>query len=170
MTNTSKKVLVPLATLLAAGAVAVGSGATFTSTTNNAISSVTAGKLVHTNDKANAAIFTITKLKPGQSQSGSVTITNTGDLASTLKLTETSSTNAFTTGSLRLKITEDGVSTPVYDGEFGGLVDGVATELDSLDVDATRTFTFTVTLDQNAPNGDQGKTADAAYQWVTTQR
>ena len=49
MTSTTnrRKILIPLATLLAAGAVAVGSGATFTSTTMSA-SAVTAGTLVHT--------------------------------------------------------------------------------------------------------------------------
>ena len=39
----SRKILVPLATLAAAGAIAIGSGATFTSTTANTISSVTSG-------------------------------------------------------------------------------------------------------------------------------
>lgn len=47
----TKKVLLPLATLLAAGAVAIGSGATFTSSTANTISSVTSGTLTHTNSK-----------------------------------------------------------------------------------------------------------------------
>ncbi|MCW2790898.1 MAG: hypothetical protein JWP56_3201, partial [Aeromicrobium sp.] len=41
----TKKILLPLATLVAAGAIAVGSGATFTSTSANTISSVTSGTL-----------------------------------------------------------------------------------------------------------------------------
>src|SRR5690606_16845730 len=58
-TTRSKKVLVPLATLLAAGAIAVGSGASFTSTTENTISAVTSGTLEQSNSKDNAAVFNL---------------------------------------------------------------------------------------------------------------
>ena len=76
-----RKVLVPLTTVLVAGAVAVGSGATFTSTTDNTISSVTSGTLTHTNSKDRAAIFNLpANLKPGDVVNGTVTITNTGSL------------------------------------------------------------------------------------------
>lgn len=58
------KVLVPLATLLVAGAIAVGSGATFSSTTGSTISAMTSGSLEHTNSKNGGAIFNLTNLKP----------------------------------------------------------------------------------------------------------
>jgi spore coat-associated protein N len=61
---TNKKVLVPLATLLAAGAVAVESGATFTSRTGNSVSAVTSGTLLQSNSKENQAIFDLTNLTP----------------------------------------------------------------------------------------------------------
>jgi spore coat-associated protein N len=169
MTTTSKKVLVPLATLLAAGAVAVGSGATFTSTTNNSISSVTAGDLVHTNSKDDAAIFTLDKIKPGDVKTGSLKIENTGDLDSTLSLTEVSSSNAFSADNLKLKVTDD-KAEQLYSGTFGGLVDGEANPFGELPVGAVRTFTFEVSLSSDAPNDDQGKTATATYQWVSTQK
>src|SRR5687768_9240195 len=50
-TLSRRKVLIPLATVLAAGTIAVGSGATFTSTTGNTASAVTSGTLKHTNSK-----------------------------------------------------------------------------------------------------------------------
>jgi len=52
----NRKVLVPLATLLAAGSIAVGSGATFSSTTGNTISAVIAGTLTQSNSKDGQAI------------------------------------------------------------------------------------------------------------------
>ncbi|MBD8608868.1 hypothetical protein IFT73_18580, partial [Aeromicrobium sp. CFBP 8757] len=87
----TKKILLPLATLVAAGAIAVGSGATFTSTSANTISSVTSGTLTQSNSKANAAIFNLTNIKPGDVVNGSLTIKNTGSLPATFSLTETSS-------------------------------------------------------------------------------
>ena len=82
-TNT-RKILVPLATLLVAAAVAVGSGATFTSSSESAITA-TAGDLVHVNSE-DGATLNVTDLKPGDTQTGSLTITNTGSLDSDLTL------------------------------------------------------------------------------------
>ncbi len=98
----TKKVLLPLATLLAAGAVAIGSGATFTSSTANTISSVTSGTLTHTNSKNNAAVFSLSNIKPGDVVNGSLTITNTGSLPASFSLTETSSTGQHAAGQDRL--------------------------------------------------------------------
>src|SRR5690348_15249752 len=95
MKSTTKKILVPLATLLGAGAIAIGSGATFTSTTANTISSVTSGTLNHTNSKDGKAILSLTNIKPGDTVNGGLTITNTGSLPADFSLTETSSTNGF---------------------------------------------------------------------------
>ena len=65
MTSTTnrRKILIPLATLLAAGAVAVGSGATFTSTSVSS-SAVTAGNLVHTNSRDGLSM-NVANIKPG---------------------------------------------------------------------------------------------------------
>ena len=163
-----RKVLVPLTTVLVAGAVAVGSGATFTSTTNNTISSVTSGTLTHTNSKNAAAIFNLpANLKPGDVVNGTVTITNTGSLPAAFSLTEVSSTNAFTGSNLTLTITENGASAPVYTGTFGGLQDGIKMPLGTFASEAARTYTFTVKL--NTPNTDQDKTATAVYTWDSVQ-
>ena len=170
-TRNRRKVLVPLATVLVAGAVAVGSGATFTSTTNNTISSVTSGTLSHTNSKDGKAIFTIpSNLKPGDIVNGAVTITNTGSLPAAFSLTEVTSANAFTGSNLTLTITEAGKTTPVYDGTFGGLTDGTKNALGTYASNEARTYTFTVKLDTNTTNVDQNKTASATYQWDSVQQ
>lgn len=165
--TTSRKVLVPLATLLAAGAVAVGSGATFTSQSANAASTVTSGTLLQSNSKAGAQIFGLSNLKPGDVVNGTVVIKNTGTLPGTFTLRETTSSNAFDPDLLTLTITDGG--TELYSGDFGGLEDDELVDLGEYAAGASKTYTFSVALDAEAPNTQQGKTASASYQWVATQ-
>src|SRR4051794_36611993 len=73
MIHIRRKALIPLATALAAGAVAIGSGATFTSSSNGA-ASFTTGTLTQTND--HAVVFNAANMKPGDSTTGTVAITN----------------------------------------------------------------------------------------------
>ncbi|WP_181309594.1 TasA family protein [Nocardioides campestrisoli] len=168
MQNTTK-VLVPLATLLAAGAIAVGSGATFTSTSSNTISAVTSGTLTHSNSKADKAVFNLTNLKPGDTLNGSLTLTNTGSLDAGFGLTEVSSTNDFSAENLKLVITDTAGGTPLYSGTFGGLEDGKRQALGTITAGAAKTYRFQVTLAQATGNEDQGKTATATYVWDSAQ-
>ena len=175
----NRKILVPLATALAAGAVAVGSGATFSSETGNTISAVTAGTLKHTNSKADAAIFALDNIKPGDTVNGTVTLKNTGSLPATFTLTETSSANGFgskaapnaAVNNLSLSITDTATGATVYNGNFGGLRDDEAVALgtSAWATDEAHTYKFSVTLDPSAPNADQGKTASAVYTWNSVQ-
>ena len=168
MKNT-RKLLVPLATLAAAAAVAVGSGATFTSTSGNTISAVTAGTLTHSNSKADQAIFNLSNMKPGDVLNGSLTLTNTGSLPAAFSLTEVSSTNGFAGADLTLDIIDTTTSTTVYSGTFGGLADGAKNELGTWAPNSAHTFKFVVKLIQDAPNADQGKSANAVYKWDSVQ-
>lgn len=165
-----KKILLPLATLVAAGAIAVGSGATFSSTSANSISSVTSGTLSHTNSKSDKAILNLTNIKPGDTVNGALTITNTGSLAADFSLTEVSSTNGFSDNYLTLTITNTTTGASDYSGTFGGLVDGAKTPLGTVAPGVANNYTFSVHLDDNAPNSQQGKTASAAYQWDSVQQ
>jgi len=165
----NRKILLPLATLLAAGAIAVGSGATFTSTTGNTISAVTAGTLTHTNSKADAAIFNLSDLKPGDVLNGSLTLTNTGSLAATFALTEVSSANTFTGSNLTLDIVDTTAAKSVYSGTFGGMADGTKYDLGTWASGSAHNFKFTVKLNQDTTNADQGKTANAVYTWSSVQ-
>ena len=165
----TKKILLPLATLVAAGAIAVGSGATFTSTSANTISSVTSGTLTHSNSKANAAVFTLTNAKPGDVVNGSLTIKNTGSLPATFSLTETASTNTFTGSNLSLTITNTTTNKVVYTGTFGGLVDGTKNDLGVVAPGVANDYVFSVKLDSATTGADQGKSATAAFQWDSVQ-
>lgn len=163
--STGRKLLLPLATLAVAGAVAVGSGATWTDE-SSIDTSVTGGTLVHVNDKDGMSLV-VTNLKPGASETGTLNIDNTGSLNSTLSIMETGATNNFEANKLQLKIVIDG--TTVFDNEFGAMVDDQAygsialPEGDDVDVE------ITVRLTGDSDNDDQGKTANADFTFVTTQ-
>lgn len=171
----NRKILVPLATVLAASAVAVGSGATFTSQTGNTISAVTAGTLAQTNSKAGQAIFDLSNVKPGDVVNGSLTLTNTGSLPANFSLTESSSVNGFGNNQaggasdLSLTITNTTKGVQVFTGSFGDLVDGTPVSLGHWAAGEANVYRFSVTLAQDAPNADQGKTASAVYTWDAVQ-
>jgi spore coat-associated protein N len=169
MAAATRKVLVPLATALAAGAIAVGSGATFASQSGNTLSTVTSGTLTQLNSKADSAIFQLADIKPGDTLHGYLSVTNTGSLPAQFSLTESSSTNQFTGDNLSLRITNTTTGTQVYSGSFGGLVDGVKNDLGVVEPGANSEYRFTVQLAADAPNTEQGKSAGATYQWDSVQ-
>ncbi len=169
MNIAKKKILVPLATLAAAGAIAIGSGATFTSTTANSASSVTSGTLSHSNSKADQAVFALGDIKPGDTVNGSLTLKNTGSLPAAFSLTEVTSTNGFSADNLTLEIKDATAGKTIFSGTFGALEDGKKNDLGTIAPGASSSYTFSVRLAQGAPNTDQGKTATAAYQWDSVQ-
>jgi spore coat-associated protein N len=75
-----------LGLLVAAGSVAVYSGASFNFKTANPTNMFTAGILAHTNSKTAAAIVTATGMEPGQNKVGTVTVKNTGNVAGTFSV------------------------------------------------------------------------------------
>ena len=170
MTRINRKALIPLATALAAGAVAIGSGATFTSQSNSA-TSFTTGTLKQTND--HAAIFNATNMKPGDSATGTVTISNTGSLAQSFTLDESGVTNNLgknTLGAenLSLKVVADGdTAHPLYNGDFSSL--GSVPLGTFAATTGSHTYTFTVTLDPSTGNAFQSKDASATFTWNGTQ-
>lgn len=164
-TTNRRKVLVPLATLLAAGGIAVGSGATFTSSSSNVGSSYATGSLTQSNSNEDAAIFSGADLKPGDVETGTVTITNTGSLPATFKLTESAVVNGFDENLTMTVADADGT---VFSGEFGELgTEDLGTG--AWAAGEARTYTFTVTLAETAGNDYQGETAGATFTWNSTQ-
>lgn len=188
-TSTSRKVLVPLATLLAAGAVAVGSGATWTSNSTSAVD-VTAGSIIHTNSTDGAATLTITKMQPGEVATGAVTITNTGDLDADLTISQAAlpaPTNGFfesaggvsdltilvTVPDDRLAVDEGTEPDVLHSGNFAtwAASDPVITlkaDDGATSSDDEVTVTYTVTLDADAANASQGANATATFAFETT--
>lgn len=161
----SRRILAPLATLAAAGALVVGSGASFTSQSQNPTNIVTSGILDQTNSRNGEAIFNVANLKPGDSVKGDVTIKNSGTLPAVFTVKETATTG-FVPGSLKMTVVQTGVATPIFSGTFGDLGgDDDILELGNWAVGESRTFTYTVTLDPNAGEADEGKTATATYTW-----
>jgi spore coat-associated protein N len=166
-TSRRGRILLPLAGLLVAGAIAVGSGADFDSSSANTDNSVTTGSLAQTNSKNNSALFNIGNLKPGDSVTGSVTITNSGSLPASFNLKETATNGFANPDLLTLKITDAAApSTAVWSGTFGTL--GTA-DLGSWAPGEQREFVFTVSLSQAATNAEQSKTATATYEWGAVQ-
>lgn len=95
-----------------------------------------------------------------------MTITNTGTLPATFSLTEVASTNGFTDSNLKARHQEHDDECDRLRRHLRGLEDGKKTDLGEVAAKAANTYVFTVTLDKDTPNDDQGKTASATYQWA----
>src|SRR5665647_2983309 len=93
-------------------------GADVTSTGANLGVVFTAGNLQHTNNRANRAILTATRLVPGGTATGTVTIRNTGDIGGDFSLSSSDivdtpgSNGGRLSGVLTLAI--DGTTAPAY--------------------------------------------------------
>lgn len=159
----TRRILAPLATLAVAGALVIGSGADFTSTSNNSVSVAASGSLSQANSRDGKAVFNVSNLKPGDTVTGSVTITNTGTMPQNFSATETA-TSTFSPGSLSMTVTEvkGTTRTPVYSGNFGGFA---TKQLGVFTTGEARTYEYVVTFAQSAGNQEQNKSASAAYQW-----
>ena len=170
MKSNSRKVLVPLATLLVAAAVTIGSGATWTSSSQTSVD-VTAGTLIHSNNK-DGMTFEVTKLEPGKTVSGTVKLKNTGDLASKLTVEQTSGAKTFT-DNLTLTITEVDaagatVSTLVPAMPFPTAVQDLGTLDSDFAAGESHYYKADITLvDGAGVDADQGKTAAATFKFTT---
>jgi spore coat-associated protein N len=163
-TSASRRILIALATMLAAIGIAAASGATFNASSANADNVHATGTLTTLNSN-DGAIFNATNLKPGDTVIGTVTISNTGTLDAGYTLVEQAD-NPFTGDLLTLVITDTATGATIYDGTLGkaGSID-----LGTWEADTARTYRFTTTLDIDATNAEQGKTATATYTWNALQ-
>jgi spore coat-associated protein N len=167
----SRMWILALVVLAIAAALAVGSVSLFTSSSANPANTFTAGTLSHTNSKEGAAILTATSMVPGETQTGQVTITNTGDVSgkfrlSSSNLTDTPGPNGGRLSEvLKLKVV-DSSRTPrtIYDGRYNALP---STDLGTWAKGEAHTYRFTVTF----PNGgvpQSATTGDNAYKGSST--
>jgi hypothetical protein len=159
-----RKALVPLTTLAAAGALTIGSGASFTSNSANPASIVASGTLTQSNSKANAAVFNVTNIKPGDTVNGDVTITNTGSEPAVFSVTESGNNGFADKTNLVMTVTQG--SNAVYTGTFGAMG---TKSLGTFAAGEARTYHFSTTLKSSATNAEQGKTATASYTWDASQ-
>jgi len=150
-------------------AVTPGTFGGFTSTTDNPNNSVQAGTLTMSNSAAGSAVVTETSpvnkgnMKPGDSVSGSVTITNSGSLPADLTLSISDAVNEFPSGALNLTIT-DGV-TPVYNGTVANTAAAIALGATPWTAGESHTYTVTVSIPLSAGNDAQGDAASFDLNW-----
>ena|SRR5947209_8069859 len=178
-----RRVLAALATFLLAAAVAVGSGATFTASSANPANTFSAGTL-SIQSSLSGAIVSLSNMRPGDSQSGTIDITNSGSLSGPFTLAESNVVNKDSTGAvvttgsllasqLQLAIVDCGSSTApscatgtsVYSGAFGSLP---SSSLGTFAAGSGHRYQFTVTLPSSTGNGFQGTSASADFNWSAT--
>jgi len=184
LTHNVKRRLGALGALLCGVAVAVGSGASFTSATANPGNTFTTGALSHSNSNDNAAILTATGLKPGDSVNGTVDIGNTGSASGTFTLSKSNVTDSDALNPLSAKLdvlVEDcglfsGVTPPScagatskYSGKIGSMG---AIALGSFAAGDKHRYRFTVSFaDSGVPGGEnsyQGDDTSVQYDWTGT--
>lgn len=174
------KLVSALFVLTLAAMMAVASGASFTSTSANAGNIVTAGNLSHSNSKAPGAILSVSGLTPGQAQSGTVDITNTGDVDGVFTVSKSNVLNSDTVNPLSAKLdllVEDlgnpsAPSAPVtkYSGKLGSMG---AVALGTFTSGAAHRYRFTVSFpDGGTPAGPtsgdnvyKGDNVTVDYNW-----
>jgi hypothetical protein len=166
--------MVTLAVLLLSAAVVIGSGANFTSQSANPGNMFTAGNLKHFNSLDTFAILTMDKMKPTDSITGSVTLTNDGDVPGDFTLTKTVTANTLglTGGDFRTKldlVISEGV-TPVWSGKIGGALSGLS--LGTWAVGESHTYDFLVTFPDGGAGGADNPYKSASvtvrFQWDAT--
>ena len=160
------------AAALTALAATPGTFGGFTSASSNPNNTVQAGTLTMTNSAAGAAVVTSTSpinknnMQPGDSVSGSVTITNNGTLPADMSLSISNSTNTFPTGAVTLVI-KDG-STTVYTGTVANTSAAIALG-STWAAGESHTYAVTVSIPIAADNTAQGKAAGFELDWAGAQ-
>ena len=165
------KIVGALFALALAAMMAVASGASFTSTSANAGNVVTAGNLMHGNS-VNGAILDVEKMIPDDTESGTVTITNTGDVTGVFTLSQDNIVDSDQTDKLSEKLdltvtdVTGGGSDEVYTGKLGAMSEEDLGEIEAGD---DRTYEFEVHFpDSGTPGGDnvyKGDSVSVRFNW-----
>jgi hypothetical protein len=160
--------LILLVLLVLAGIIVGVSYAAFTSTSANAGNVVAAGSLIIDDDLDNGAILVVEGLAPGETATGTVTISNVGESSGDFTLSQTgyTSTPGLNGGDLgtvlQLEITED-ATTVVYSGLFSALS---TVDLGNWAAGDDHTYVFEVTFPSGAnDNSYQGSQVTTTYVW-----
>jgi len=172
-----RRTLGALAVVLAAVGITVGSGANFTASAANPGNVFATGSLTIGNSPA-TAVFNATGLKPGDVNTGTVDIENTGTLSGTFQLaTANGSGDTSMLGQLDVVVGDCGAwsggsppscasPSPVYTGKVNALT---GSSLGTYTAAAKRRYKLTVTLPSNTDDSFQGKSAQVDFAWSATQ-
>jgi spore coat-associated protein N len=181
-TSSPRKVLGALGVVMGAAALAVGSGANFNSASANPSNVFTAGNLLQSNSKANQAVLSASKMKPGDNATGTVDIKNTGDIdgafsLSKSNLVDTPASPAFS-AKVDLKIEDLGdpactTNCPDAAVKYDGKLSGMGTlNLGTFTPEETKRFKFTLTFPDGGSNGGdnayKGASTSVQFDWVST--
>jgi spore coat-associated protein N len=132
------------------------------------------GELSMFNSRDGQFIVQADNMKPGDSASGDVTVSNDGSIGFTLQLQQedVQDSGAGLASQLHLLVVDAADDTVViHDGPFDGLGDVAIAGPDGAvwGVDDERAFTFTVTFPDGSGNEYMNQTASSAFRWVATQ-
>ena len=168
----------PFTTVLVAAALAATVGVALGSVASaqpaQPLAAATAGTLTHSNSRDGAAILRAESMKPGDSQTGLVTITNTGDLAGWFWLSASKLVDNPGPGGGRLSerlwlVVEDvsaaGSPARIYAGALGGLG---TRPLGTIGPGEARTYRFTVSWPPGEDDPYQGSSTTVEYSWSAT--
>jgi hypothetical protein len=162
-----------LAVVLAAVGITVGSGANFTAHAANPSNTFTAGTLT-IGSSAASALFNAPNMKPGDSVTGTVDISNTGSVPGTFTMSTSNAVDAGALlGQLDLKIEDcglySGTTAPTCAGTsivYNAKASGVGTvALGSFAASAKHRYKIDITLPSSTTNAFQGKTASVEFDW-----
>jgi spore coat-associated protein N len=184
LSNIKARVVLAVGTAGALSALAAvvipGTFGSFNASTSNPGNTVAAGTLQMTNSKSGAAIVTMSNIRPGDSQAGTLTITNSGSLSADMYLSESNVSGAAFASDLQLKVDDTTLGSTVYNGSFSGMastVSGSAAGIHLAPTSGTQwasgeshNLKFTVTFPNNtsstgADNAFQGANASAQFDW-----
>lgn len=171
-----RRTLAALAVVLAAVGITVGSGANFTASAANPGNVFTTGTLLIGNSPS-TALLNVTGMKPGDSSSATVDITNTGSLAGDFVL-KTANASGYTAllGQMDIAVLDCGAwtssapscssGTSIYSGKVSSLTNS---SLGNYAGGIKHRYKFTATLPSSTDDTYQGKTAQVDFAWSATQ-
>ena len=159
--------------------------AAFSATTDNGVNNWAAGSVTITDNDSGTAMFNLTddgQLKPGSTRTRCIEVSKTGSLASTVKLYGTGLTTTNDLSSHLDLVVDQGTGSVtggsctnfsasganVYTGTLAALGTSYATGAGDWAPAAgsqTRTYRFTYTLNNAAPNSTQSGTAAVTFRW-----
>ena len=158
------KIVGALFALALVAMMAVASGASFTSTSANGGNIVAAGVMSHDNSKADSAILDIHGLAPGDTAHGTVSLTNTGDVAGLFTLSKSNVVDSDPAHKLSTKldlvVTDLTSGDEVYTGKLGAMPDRDA---GTINPSQAHLYDFAVTWPDGGKPGSV-TTGDNAYQ------
>jgi hypothetical protein len=166
MGKNSTRLIIALIVIVIAALVVVFSFSIFGSSSANPGNLATSGIMTQDNSKDGQAILTVEKLLPGESGTGTVSITNVGDADGdfTLAASNLASDPADFAATLTLVVTDG------QDEVYNGLLSDMTTvDLGTWAADQKHDFTFTVTFDAAAGNEFQDATTTLDFKWDATQ-